>query len=196
MDLMVDTVLELATTESNRVAFCGSSRCVGTTMVAMSVARLATRRYRRVLLIDADISKPDMTGLIGLPHGITWMDAQAIDNPADTIIRSNESGICVMPMAPLQSNVTLSPNRLDILGEVIAKVQDSFDLILIDAGPCSQLISELSHHSNLCDSAVLVHDMYRTEQNVFDQAKANMATFGVPKYAIVHNFTQQNETRD
>ena len=54
---------------------------------------------------------------------------------------------------------------------MIGKVQKDFDLVILDVGPVSQLVAELSQSSLMIDTALLVHSGNNSLQKATDRLK-------------------------
>ena len=142
-----------------RIGVTAPERQSGNTSIAISLARWAAADGERVLLVDADLTKPELSSLVGLGKGISWLDAvlQGGQNPAELIIRSRRSPICIMPLFPLAARQPIPEKLFDYLGKLIDPVAFDFDLIVIDLGPSQQIANELSHGQLLIDTALIVH---------------------------------------
>ena len=66
--------------------------------MAMTLARMFAVDSMQVLLVDADITNPNLSSTIGL-EGIGWFgDDQVSDPIGESIIYGKHSGVCVMPL--------------------------------------------------------------------------------------------------
>lgn len=193
------TVSDTLTGTRRRIAVTAPDRRMGTTSIAISLARWVAKEGGRVLLVDADLARPELSTLVGLGPGISWLNAMrtnprdskaAMLNPAEYIIRSQKSPICVMPLASVDSSGT-SGNRYDLLGQLLDPVTFDFDLILLDIGPASQLLAELSVGQSLVDTALIVHQ----EQGYkVSQIQNQLRSLDIEQFVFAQNASSQSRT--
>jgi Mrp family chromosome partitioning ATPase len=186
IEQLVQSAVKMMEGSSRRLAVTSSGRGEGATSIAISIARWAAAAGNRVLLVDADLVSPGLSSQVGLGPNISWLNAvNGGLNPAEVIIRSQKSDICVMPMAPITTRVSWPRNIYDRLAELTEQVISSFDLVVLDAGPVSQLPAELSEASKLVDVALLVHSDSQSPQ--FHAAREALQNFGITKFALAQN---------
>ena len=178
----------LSATEQ-RLAVMGCGRGPGTTTISMFVARVLAAKSKRVLLVDADLSKPDLTTRLGLPATLSWMNVINENHKCgDAIVRSIHTGICVMPVSRLAARVTWPDYIYDCLAGILDGVRRHFDVVIIDIGPSSQLIRELSRPNLLVDSAMLVHNVRIPDRSLYVRNQNELNSFGIKKLVVAENF--------
>lgn len=179
-------------TSPKRIAITANGRGEGCTSIAISLARWAAASGNRVLMIDADLASPSLTTAIGLEQGLSWVDGiRRNDKPAEVIVRSKDTNICVMPMAPVKSRSEMPTTVFNQLGSFVGSVERHFDWIIIDAGPGSQLTAELSRPDLLLDVAVLVGS--EPQMNGFGDVQARLQAMGLNRFVIAQNSVQRQE---
>jgi Mrp family chromosome partitioning ATPase len=157
--------------------------------LAISLARWAAAENRQVLLVDADLSQPELSKLVGLGPRLSWLEALHQNSPAaECVIRAAQSGVCVMPLGPVSTRTALPRFTFDQLGQFLESIDRYFDLILFDVGPASQLMIQVSDPQRLCDAVLLVRDVGRTAANDFNRIQAGLLSFGIERLAIAENF--------
>ena len=191
LNLLSQAIFDMITPDHQRVAIAGLGRGEGSTSIAISIARWAAACGKNVLLVDADLVTPSLSTQVGLAPNLSWINAvnQSLP-PAEVIVRSQNSNLCVMPLAQMVSRVTWPRFIYDNLGDVIDQVRDHFDLVLFDVGPANQLMAELSRPSLLIDTTVLVHNGVNSPE--FQKTKSRLEMFGLNKFIVAQNRTQQN----
>lgn len=169
-----------------RVAISGVGRIQGTTSIAIGIARWSAAAGYRTLLIDADVASPSLSQRLGMTSEISWLNGINDElPPAELIIRSKKSNLCVMPLAASVTRVTWPRFIFDNLGEVLGSVKNSFDLILIDSGPASQLLDELSTPNKLLDSVVVVNES--GDPAGLETTMTRLSTFGIDRFVMAEN---------
>jgi Mrp family chromosome partitioning ATPase len=176
--------------QTQRLAISGLQRSAGTTSIAISLARWAAASGKTVLVVDADVSNPTLSQSVGLAPNLSWINAGVQTLPvAEVIVRSQKSNLCVMPLAPLVTRAAWPRFIYDSLSILLDQVQDHFDLILIDVGPATQLMDELSQPELLVDGGILVHD--GNDSPKFRKTRTGLQTFGLKKIVVAENRVQQ-----
>ena len=183
---LLSAVLQQIPGRPRRIAVSAVGRHLGTTSIAISVARWAVASGLRTLLIDADVASPALSGRVGMAANMSWLNGINTDLPvSELIIRSKKSNLCLMPLASSVSRVTWPRFIFDNLGELVEPVQHRFDLILVDAGPASQLLDELSSPQRLIDGVMLVNDIHDPKK--LETFKTRLGTFGVERLIVADN---------
>ncbi|MFT7630310.1 MAG: Mrp family chromosome partitioning ATPase [Mariniblastus sp.] len=190
LDQLSRSAFELLTATNQRLAVAGLGRSEGTTSIAISLARWAAACGKSVLLVDADLVSPGLTQQVGLSPELSWINAvNRSMPPAEVIVRSQQSNLCVMPVAQVDSRVTWPRFIYDNLGELIDGVRSHFDLVILDVGPANQLLAESSRSSLLVDATLMVHNGVNSSE--FQKTKSRLEMFGLRKMMIAENRTPQ-----
>jgi capsular exopolysaccharide synthesis family protein len=108
----------------------------GKTLTSVNLGMtLATRFDQKVLLVEGDLRKPAVCKLLGMDNhaGIgEWWESP--ETPLDDLLlRIGETGMCVLPAGNVAhpASVLQSPR----IAELIAKLAEQFDWIIIDTPP-------------------------------------------------------------
>ena len=180
------------TRPSNRLAVTGAGRGEGTSTIAISLGRWAAACGKSVLLIDADLNNPSLTRQIGLQHGLSWLKAlERNDDPAEVIIRAQRTNLCVMPLAPIEARSDYPRCLFDSLGPFLGRVENHFDWIVMDFGPGSQLLSELSRPELLIDSALLIGT--ESNPNGVGSLQRRLQSLGLERFVLAQNSVRRQE---
>ena len=187
IDHLAESVFGLLSPSSQRLAITGLSRGDGTSSIAISLARWVAAFGKNVLLVDADLTSPvSLSNQIGLAPNLSWINAISQNLPAaEVIVRSQKMNLCVMPLAPMVSRAAWPRFIYDNLGELIDQVRSYFDLVIVDSGPSSQLLAELSRPRHMVDATLMVHD--GEESPEFRQAKSMLEGFGLDRFVVAKN---------
>ena len=186
---MANAVTNILSATEQRLGITGSGRGPGTTTISMYLARALAQRNKKVLLVDADLSKPDLTCQLGLPDDVNWLNAvKGTGLIADTIVRSNETGICLMPVQKLATRVAWPRFLFDCLGELVDEIRFEFDYVLVDLGPASQIVRELSRPHLLVDAAMLVHNVRVPDRSTLARNQQELNAFGMKRLVVAENF--------
>jgi len=165
------TVVQNARAEGTRVLMVTSALPgEGKTLVASNLALTLSQSYRaRVLLIDADLRRPCVHAVFGIPGspGVTeWIGRQAATSEA--------------PLTPVSENLTVmaaGAPRKDPMGivsgpamkELVQSCRSEYDWVILDTPPVG-LLADAGLLAALADKVVLVVHAGRTPYDVIQKA--------------------------
>jgi capsular exopolysaccharide synthesis family protein len=159
----------------------------GKSTIATHLAYAAAAMGQRVLLVDADLRRPQVHTRLGLPNLRGLSNAIFSDLNLRSVIQRSptEENLYVLTAGQLPPDPTklLSSNKMQHLME---RVQAVFDLVIYDAPPFLGLAdgSLLATHS---DGIVLVVGLGETDRTIVTQALDQLRTASVPVLGIVAN---------
>ena len=183
---LLEVTLDRTAAKTKRIVVAGAGRGQGTTTIAVSLARAANAAGYRTLLIDADVASPALSQVAGLSAKTSWLNGIGTELPiGEMVIRSKKSNLCLMPLTSDVQRVTWPRFIFDNLGALLAKSEEYFDLVLVDAGPASQLLDELSNPEQLLDTMVLVDSTAKLKEVEVYQNR--LKTFGVNNLVLAEN---------
>ncbi len=141
----------------------------GKTLTAVNLALTLSESYkRRVLLIDADLRRPSVAGVFGLPpaSGLSEclksseLQALRITNVTDSL------GLLLAGMPDHDPMSGLTSGRMQ---EIIEQAAAGFDWVIIDTPPVG-LLTDAHLLSAMADAAVLVIDAGTTQNAIVQRA--------------------------
>jgi receptor protein-tyrosine kinase len=146
---------------------------------------------QRVLLVDGDMRKPRLHTIFNTPNswGLSDLLREKIplkDIPADAMARKTGIGrLFLLPSGPAVLGVS-DLLYSDRLGEVIARLREIFDTIIIDTPPMGYL-SDARVVGRLADAAILVIRSGQTTKDSALRAKQRLTEDGIHVLGIVLN---------
>jgi Mrp family chromosome partitioning ATPase len=141
-------------------------------------------------VVDADVPACGLTRLLGRDPVRSWPStSQGRDFVTTGLVRSSRTGIAFATMTPLRNRQLWPPFLLDRLGELIASTGELFDLVLIDAGPVSQLAGELTACAALTPCAMVVSGGEASEEPLIQSAQRRLAELGAERILAARNFS-------
>ena len=161
------------------LAFTSASPGEGKSTVAAGIAILLAQNKARVLLIDADLRRPTLHQLLGVPQSPGLSGMLSAEGPATWVARSSAvRGLDVITAGTPQN---LSAERLgsDAMKTLIDQARNRYDWVIIDSPPALGL-SDASVIATLADGIVVVCSGDKTPRqavrHVTDQLRAVRAS--------------------
>jgi capsular exopolysaccharide synthesis family protein len=158
----------------------------GKTTLSLNLA-CALGQVKKVLLVDADLRRPKVGRLLGHEAGAPGLaDLVAGQAQASQCIFFNErGGIHILPAG------TVPPNPLELLSsrrfeEVMAKLKESFEIIVIDSPPL-QLVSDALVLSQFASSVIYVVKADGTPYQVAQNGIRRLRRLNAPLLGVVLN---------
>jgi Mrp family chromosome partitioning ATPase len=190
-DELVAQLVQVADQGSKRIAIGGCSRSVGTTTLALCLARRLAEVVQKVALVDGNTANPQLAKSLDVCLESGWEDAIADKQPAEeTAVASLGEGITLLPMATARATPLDAPAAARVAA-VMRQLADSHDIVLIDVGVVGTgdgapvIVSE---DRAAADAAVLVRDVRRTHEEQLRTALAELSESGIPAIAMAENF--------
>lgn len=147
----------------------------GKSTLALGLALSAARLHQRVLLIDGDLRRPNLHQMLNLPNdeGLSTLLASDANVPSNAGIQSSGSYIDILTAGPMPADPAnlLSSQRMR---ELMAKFEDSYDLVLVDAPPVLGMVDAILAAS-FCSGVVLVSRMGKVTRTELTQATAMLS---------------------
>ena len=137
----------------------------GKTVVAVSLARLAARNGRRVIIVDADFRRPAVASTMGVESSVGGI--------VDVLDGRLPLEQCVVQDAKSQTLVltgsgrSVDPSDLltsDALERLIATLRSRYDLVIIDSAPVLP-VNDTFALAPLCDTALFVTHSGKTPRD-------------------------------
>ena len=155
----------------------------GKSVVATNLAIAAAQAGRRVLLVDADLRKPTVAGLLGLG------DHPALgEGPEGTnLVYWSTTVPSLFAMTPRESAQTpdemWAPHQV---GELLNNLRTAFDLVIVDAPPALHAADAalLAPHA---DAALLIARAGRSDLDALAQVANELAGVGLSRIGAVLN---------
>ena len=159
----------------------------GKSTVAVNLARAAAAMGQQVLLVDADLRRPQVHEMLGLPNWQGLHNAIADDvDVKKLIVRSpRDENLFVLTSGPVPPDPTkvLSSRKMQHL---MAALSNHFDLVIYDTAPLLGLADAnlLAAHTK---GLMLVVGLHQTEREALLLAFEDLKMAGIPLLGMVAN---------
>jgi capsular exopolysaccharide synthesis family protein len=171
------------------VAFTSPLAREGKTINASNLALSVARKGKRVLLIDGDLRRGMIHQLFGIAQDRGLAEVLAGRVKLEQAIRvlplGQGSEIHVMPSGQTEGPPS-SAMRPDALRDLLARLRDSYDLILIDSPPVN-LVSDPLVVASMVDGVILVARAGVTDADALAQASQHLREAGAPVLGVLLN---------
>ena len=161
-----------ATAELHSIVLTSTLAGEGKSTLAVGLAISAARLHQRVLLIDADLRRPNLHKLLNLPNeqGLSTLLVSQSPIPQqieiqDPNLRGNISVLTSGP-TPADPVKLLSSQRMK---EVIAAFEQTYDLVIVDAPPALGMVDAMLTAS-CCSGVLLVGRINQVSRSKLTQA--------------------------
>jgi len=171
----------------------------GKSTVALNLAKAEAIVGRRVLLIEADIRRPKLGGLLGL-HDTEGL-ASFLSNKSKPLMEVTHS----VPVASAVNGAASSPNTLDVvvagkippnpselidsdrMRELIREAEENYDLVVIDTAPATMVADAIPLMSE-ATAVVIVGRVGKITSGEANSLREQLERIDAPAYGLVANF--------
>ena len=133
----------------------------GKSLTASNLALTLSESYqRRVLLIDADLRRPSLHDIFGVPNRAGLSDGLSRKSIKEIAVREISARLSLLPSGPAVEDPT-GELTSDQMKEVLSEARARYDWVIIDTPPTG-LVSDAKLISEMVDGVVLVVDAGKT----------------------------------
>lgn len=175
------------TRESRSLVITSPHAGDGKTTVAINLAQAMARDGRRVLLIDADLRKPDVGRLLDVDDAVGVTSVLLGESPFDAAVQQwQRSSLHVLPAGPVP------PNAAELLGshamrQLFTTATESFDFVILDSPPLVPVVDALLVE-RLAGNLLLVAAADRTSRRDLNAAQRALDTVNAHLSGTVLNY--------
>lgn len=174
---------------NGRLLVAGARRGCGTTTLAATISRLLIDQGKRVLMVDADLARAGWTAEMELTSAGSWVSqVEAFEPLEEAMAISRKTNAAMVALQAAGGRQQLPPFLLDYLGQLLRPLHDQFDATVIDLGPISQLLEELSQPSRLGQALLIVQEGGPEAAIELRRSKTTLNAFGITRLAVAQNF--------
>jgi receptor protein-tyrosine kinase len=170
--------------------FTSAGRGEGTTTTAVHTAlTMAQRREERVLLMDLNLRRPAVAGMLGLQPRQDVVDVICgLSEPHNAVIYSRADNLYILTARPHPGNFTETLESPPF-GELMDRLHEAFDFIVVDVASCL-LAAEPMLIGQYVGGAALVVKTHATRHEQVENALRALRENDVPVAGVTLTFVR------
>ncbi len=172
------------------IAITSSLPSEGKSLINVLLAKTLSEMGQRVLLIDADLRKPQLHNFLGLNNltglsNVLTEDDQPWRNAVQSVPGYGNWSVVTAGRRPPDPTRLLSSNRMRSLVQELAQ-SGEFDLVLFDTPPVLGL-ADAALVAEHCDGLMLVVSLDRVDRSLPKESVARIRSSGAPLLGLISN---------
>lgn len=187
LDEVADKVLENTDPSRRFVSVRSWTRGAGRTTLAICMARRLAHFGKKVVLVDGDIDNPRLASQLGVTVDQGWESTLTGEvELSDCCVSSVNDKFSILPLFNDEIDIA-EPAMIDRIRDLFTQLCGAFDVVLIDAGPGSQIWDHTADGEQL--GIVVVQDRRRPDTDVDDLVK-RMKRRSTSVLGLIENFSK------
>ena len=172
------------------IALTSSQPAEGKSLINVLLAKTLSEMGQRVLLIDADLRKPQMHTRLGLNNlsglsNLLTEDGQQWRDIVQNVPGYNNWNVITAGHRPPDPTRLLSSKRMNQLVKELSE-SNSFDLILFDTPPVLGL-ADAALVAEHCDGLMLLVSLNRVDRSLPKESVSRISSSGAPLLGVITN---------
>jgi Mrp family chromosome partitioning ATPase len=185
---MADSLLSICASGSKVLGLASCSRGEGVTTLMLAAARSLKGQGRKVVLVDANWSNPQLAQNLGLLPQIGWEETLCGGLPLEeVVIESLADGLAVLPVRKPSAS-TIAQEQIAASFDILAR---EFDVVLVDLGPLGLGGDDETASRDVAaemDAVVLVQNVRVTTPNQLADVREHLAASNLRYAGTIQNF--------
>ncbi|MBC1244344.1 CpsD/CapB family tyrosine-protein kinase [Listeria welshimeri] len=152
------------------IVLTSAHKSEGKSFCALNLAVSFAKQNKKVLLVDADMHKPKLTGQFRLRYeeGLSTILSNS-EEPLEKVLETEETNLYFLPAGLIPPN-PLKLINTDRMKDIISIYEEAFDIVIYDTPPIL-IMNDSRILGGFCDGAVLVVRSGKTKQRDIEIAK-------------------------
>lgn len=164
----------------------------GKTTTSLCLGRIAAMAGQRVLLVDCDLRRRSVNGLLDIAPKSGLLQVLAGEMPWRQVVGADEvSDLHILPVAD-SAFTPIDVFSSEAMKRLVAELTEAYDLVILDCPPVLTL-AETRTISQHADSVVLVGRWRRTTAQALAMAKRNLENAGARVLGVALNLVDVSE---
>ena len=158
----------------------------GKTVTSANLAVALAQAGRKVLLVDGDLRRPRVAGLLDLDGAIGLTSVLVGTTPLEDAIQVHEaSGLNFLASGPKPPNPTeILQSR--VTHDLLKRLRDDFDMVIVDAPPLLP-VADAAVIATATDGAIVVARHGKTTRDQLREAVSRLDNVGARVFGVVIN---------
>lgn len=177
---------DAAKQKNNLILVTSSIKGEGKTIVSVNTASVLASKFKKVLLIGADLRNPQIHKFLSLKkttQGLSNYITGAKNSWKDMLIKDNEFDVLLSGLIPPNPTELLSSDRFKLF---LDEVRSEYDYVVIDSAPCL-LVSDTFEISKYVDTTLYVIRANYSEVKLMDFIHENIKIKKLSNLNLVFN---------
>ena len=159
-------MFSIAASDRKFVAFTSWSKGEGKSTATANMAISLSKMGKRVLLIDADLRKPNIHNLLKLGNESGFSEVLGKFKDMDEVIHSQ-----VLPCLDIVTSGPIPPNPSELLGsaqvkDIFVRLESNYDYILLDTPPIGLVTDALMLKDYIAGYVVVIRERSTTHGDI------------------------------
>lgn len=191
--LLADAIAERLARDKRVVGMGSLKRGEGSTTLLLCAARRLAQQGRKTLLVDADLSHPQLPASLGLESKAGWLDVLSGRVPLEeAVIESAADGVALLPLGAGDNHLGSAADGESAEAADLDVLRAVYDCVLIDLGSLGEtsdrqgLLPETA--GALIDAVVLVQNTRTTSREELLRLQDRFTAAGIDSVGIAENF--------
>jgi Mrp family chromosome partitioning ATPase len=185
---MADGLMSICASGSKVLGLASCARGEGVTTLLVAAARKLLGQGRKVVLVDAHWSNPQLAQSLSLLPQIGWEETLCGGLPLEeVVIESLADGLAVLPVRGPSAGA-IAKGQIAASFDILAR---EFDVVLVDLGPLAQVEDEDCLSQSVAarmDAVVLVQNVRLTTPSRLAEARGRLAASNLRCAGTIQNF--------
>jgi succinoglycan biosynthesis transport protein ExoP len=178
--------------EVHSVAIASAEPGDGKTTVALNLAQAAASMGQRVLLVDANLCRPQVHALLDLPNQKGLADILSQKLPLEEAMQhsslSDNLSVLTAGSTQIESTKLFASNEMQ---QLMQRLKGMFDLIIYDT-PALQGLTDTNFLTAQTDGVLLVAGVNKTKRSVFNQQLEGLKKYRIPIIGVIANHVSKS----
>lgn len=172
--------------KNNIILITSSIKGEGKTMVSSNLAAAMTSKFKKILLIGADLRNPQIHKLVGVDKskpGLSNLIYGKENNLSDLILKYKGIDILLSGTIPPNPTELLSSKKFKNFIQIVSK---DYDYVIVDSAPCL-MVSDTFELSKFADTTIFVIRANFTEKKLLDFINESLEQNKLSNISLVLN---------
>lgn len=193
-DRLADALMSANIRGQRVLAVAACHRGEGATTLLLCVARRLAERGVRLVLVDADLSRPRIAKRLGVQPQIGWNETcEAEGTPlSHAVVEATSNGLAIATVNDPLSPTGHTTGDWGLLASCLDTLKENYEMVLVDLGPLENIESPGDALGRVVngkiDGLLLVHNGRVTSTERLGDVQQALTTSGIPLAGMIENF--------